>query len=199
MLPRTPQKFTCIGRFASLLAPRASHIRRGLPRRQSRLLAQASGRCERGAILGQSARVLVPEQIAEVTAAAVAPTAFVVLGCRPGRGGLRGAALRRVAACAAVFLDEAGPGDLVLCAGGRVWEGVLEADAFSAALEARGVPGSRVVRERCSMTTGENARYAASLLQRRGVARVRLVTCAWHMPRAAAHFRRHLEARYLGA
>ena len=118
----------------------------------------------------------------------VAPTtAFVVLGCRPSAP----AAQRRLEACAAAFLGGApGPGDLVLCAGGRAWSGRVEADAFAAELSARGVPAARIVRERCSMTTGENARYAAALLARRGISRVRLVTCAWHLPRAAAHFRR---------
>lgn len=116
-------------------------------------------------------------------------TAFVVLGCRPETPTLGGAARRRVEACARAFLASAGPDDLVVCAGGRVWSQRVEADAFAEGLVARGVPPARIVRERCSMTTGENARFVAGQLGRRGVARVRLFTCAWHMPRAAGHFR----------
>ena len=116
-------------------------------------------------------------------------TAFVVLGCRPEAPALGGAALRRVEACARAFLASAGPHDLVVCAGGRAWSARVEADAFAEGLVARGVPRGRVVRERCSMTTGENARFVAGLLARRGISRVRLFTCAWHMPRAAGHFR----------
>lgn len=116
-------------------------------------------------------------------------TAFVVLGCKPESLSLQGAALRRVEGCVRAFRESAAAGDLVVCAGGRAWRGRVEADAFAEALVARGLVPSRVVRERCSMTTGENARFVAGLLSRRGVGRVRLFTCAWHMPRAAAHFR----------
>ncbi len=117
---------------------------------------------------------------------AAPPTAVVVLGCRPGTP----AAWRRVAACADLCLRGPVAAEVVLCAGGRAWRGQVEADVFAAELTARGVSAARIVRERCSMTTGENARYAAPLLARRGIARVRLVTCAWHLPRAVAHFRR---------
>lgn len=116
-------------------------------------------------------------------------TAFVVLGCRPETPTLGGAARRRVEACARAFLASAGPDDVVVCAGGRAWSERVEADAFAEGMAARGIPPSRVVRERCSMTTGENARFVAGQLARRGISRVRLFTCAWHMPRAAGHFR----------
>ena len=54
-----------------------------------------------------------------------------------------------------------------------------------------GVPAAAVVRERCSLTTRDNARLSAQLLRRRGpLGRVTLVTCEWHMARAAALFRR---------
>ena len=124
-----------------------------------------------------------------VSASSPSPaTAFVVLGCRPETPVLAGAALRRVEACARAFLASAGLDDFVVCAGGRAWSERVEADAFAEELVARGIPRARVVRERCSMTTGENARFVAGLLARRGITRVRLVTCAWHMPRAAGHF-----------
>lgn len=120
--------------------------------------------------------------------------AFVVLGCRPGEATeLTGAALRRVEACAAAVREARGDdarSACVVCSGGRAWDGRVEADAFAEGLVRHGVPRERLVLERVSMTTRENARYTAALLRRRRVARVRLVTCAWHMPRAAAHFRR---------
>jgi uncharacterized SAM-binding protein YcdF (DUF218 family) len=65
---------------------------------------------------------------------------------------------------------------------------VVEADAMRDQLMRDGVAGGAVVRERCSLTTRDNARMTADLLRRFGVTRVRLVTCAWHMPRAALLF-----------
>ena len=53
-----------------------------------------------------------------------------------------------------------------------------------------GVPSSQVVRERCSLTTRDNARLTASILRRFEPGVVTLVTCEWHMRRAAALFRR---------
>jgi uncharacterized SAM-binding protein YcdF (DUF218 family) len=41
-----------------------------------------------------------------------------------------------------------------------------------------------------SRDTAENARHMARLLLPQGVRRITLVTDAWHMPRAAAEFRR---------
>jgi uncharacterized SAM-binding protein YcdF (DUF218 family) len=46
------------------------------------------------------------------------------------------------------------------------------------------------VRERCSFSTRENARFTAGVLLRRGVAAAAVVTCGWHMPRAVALFAR---------
>jgi len=53
-----------------------------------------------------------------------------------------------------------------------------------------GVPAEAIVRERCSLSTRENARFTAALLRRRGMRRVTVVTCDWHLPRALAAFRR---------
>lgn len=61
---------------------------------------------------------------------------------------------------------------------------------MSAELVRAGVVADAIVRERCSLSTRENARYTAALLQRRGIDRVVVVTCDWHLPRALAAFRR---------
>lgn len=116
--------------------------------------------------------------------------ALVVLGCRVvtrGARGLEGAAGRRARAAADAFHDGLAP--LVVASGGRVWDGLLEADALAAALEDAGVPAAAIVRERCSFSTLENARFTARLLTRRGARSVGVVTCAWHLPRALRAFR----------
>ncbi len=118
--------------------------------------------------------------------------AITVLGCKHTgpRGGARPAAfLRRVASAARLYRALAAEGRVwVVASGGRAWRGVVEADAMAEELVLRGVPRERIVRERCSHSTSENARFAASALARRGVTRVHLVTCDWHMERAARHF-----------
>lgn len=120
-------------------------------------------------------------------------TTVVVLGCKVGpTGHLSGAAARRVAKAVEVVRGLSGA-VRVVCSGGRAWDGFVEADAFAAALVRLGVPERHIVRERCSMTTIDNARYVAALTCRRGAAgesrgTVVLVTCDWHMPRARAHF-----------
>jgi cyclophilin family peptidyl-prolyl cis-trans isomerase len=67
---------------------------------------------------------------------------------------------------------------------------VVEADAMREELVRAGVPADAIVRERCSLSTRENARFTAALLRRRGMRRVTVVTCDWHLPRALAAFRR---------
>ena len=119
---------------------------------------------------------------------------LVVLGCRPGRGSeVEGAARRRVLTAARAYAEHP-EGTRVVCSGGRAWGGVVEADAFSRALEGLGVPAAVLVRERCSMTTIDNARYVAALWARYvevlgAQPAVHIVTCEWHMPRAERHFR----------
>jgi uncharacterized SAM-binding protein YcdF (DUF218 family) len=120
-------------------------------------------------------------------------TTVVVLGCKVGPSGhLSGAAARRVARAVEVVRGLSGAAR-VICSGGRAWGGAVEADAFAAAVVRLGVPERQVVRERCSMTTIDNARYVAALTERRGAhgeapGSVVLVTCDWHMPRARTHF-----------
>jgi len=82
---------------------------------------------------------------------------------------------------------------VVIASGGRKWDDgpgvVVEADALRDALVEAGVPASAIVRERCSFSTRENARYVARLVRGRAIDEVTLVTSAWHMRRAAALFR----------
>lgn len=116
------------------------------------------------------------------------PDVIAVLGCPVAPGGVRGgAAERRVVRAAQAFRDEVAP--LVVACGGRRWDGVLEADAFAEALRSAGVPPDAVLRERWSVSTAENARHTAALLQGLGLRSVALVTCDWHLPRAARCFR----------
>jgi vancomycin permeability regulator SanA len=134
---------------------------------------------ERGAPLGLGA---------EAQARRTAP--LVVLGCRPiwaGDGRLQGALGRRVGAARERLGGDAG---WFVLTGGRTWQGVVEADAMADDLVRGGVAPEHIVRERCSMTTLENARFSADLLRRAGVGRITLVTCDWHMARAAGLFRR---------
>ncbi len=113
--------------------------------------------------------------------------ALVVLGCKVGP-----TLARRASAAANAWsrLDAC----VIVASGGRSWlhEGALtmEADWLARALVDRGVPIDRVVRERCSHTTRENARFTRELLVRRSIDRVTVVTCEWHLPRATALFAR---------
>jgi uncharacterized SAM-binding protein YcdF (DUF218 family) len=110
-------------------------------------------------------------------------TVVCVLGCRAGSQTL---ARRARAAAETYHLRRA---VLVVACGGRAWEGLVEADDLARMLEEGGVPRDAIVRERCSLDTRDNARFAAGLLERRGIGRIVLVTCAWHLPRAARAFR----------
>jgi uncharacterized SAM-binding protein YcdF (DUF218 family) len=53
-----------------------------------------------------------------------------------------------------------------------------------------GVPEDAIVRERSSRDTHENATCAADILRVRGIRRVVVVTCSWHLPRAVKLFER---------
>lgn len=108
--------------------------------------------------------------------------AVCVLGCRTGSAALA----RRVRAGRDTFFArEAG---IVVACGGRAWGGRVEADEIARMLRDGGVPETAIVRERCSLDTRDNARFAAELLARHDVRDVLVVTCEWHLPRAARLF-----------
>jgi uncharacterized SAM-binding protein YcdF (DUF218 family) len=89
---------------------------------------------------------------------------------------------------------------LVVATGGRAWGGLVEADGMADELLRQGVPPDRIVRERLSLSTRDNARYTAAQLKKRGIERAIVVTCAWHLPRATALFRRQgLKVEGVGA
>jgi uncharacterized SAM-binding protein YcdF (DUF218 family) len=127
------------------------------------------------------------------TASTHASDAIVVLGCRvrlDGGGQLRpGALARRVDAAALAYARRPQEHTVVIASGGRHWEGVVEADVIARELARRGVPETAIARERCSLSTRDNARLTAMSLARRGITRAAVVTCEWHLPRALALFR----------
>ena len=111
------------------------------------------------------------------------PSVVCVLGCRADSATLA----RRAKAAAEVF--RARGATVAVACGGRSWGGLVEADAIARIMVTAGVPEEAIVRERCSLDTRDNARFAASLLARRGLSSVVLITCTWHLPRAERLFR----------
>ncbi|HET7538391.1 MAG TPA: YdcF family protein [Polyangiaceae bacterium] len=112
---------------------------------------------------------------------------LVLLGCRVvGPAALSPPAQRR-ALCAARALREGLTEHIVAC-GGKSWSGVRECDALCAFLIGQGVSERALERESQSHSTRENARFAAGLLLPRGLRRIWLVTCDFHMPRALRCF-----------
>ncbi len=110
---------------------------------------------------------------------------LVLLGCRVlGPARLSAPAARR----AERVLSAYHAGSSVLACGGKAWRGVREADAFAAYLIERGLPEAAIERELHSRSTRQNAHYAAALLLPRGIRRVGLVTCDFHMDRATRCF-----------
>jgi hypothetical protein len=110
--------------------------------------------------------------------------AVCVLGCRS-----QSAALARRAGSASALWKTCEPALVVAC-GGIAWGGRVEADEIARLLEEAGVPESRIVRERRSRDTPENAQEAARLLERHAIEDVILVTCTWHLRRATRLFER---------
>lgn len=117
-----------------------------------------------------------------------ATDAVVLLGCRIDESGVPGAAGMRRARAAAAHFHASGARWMVIC-GGRRWGRHAEAIALARVVEGLGVPQERIVTELCSMSTFENARYAATWLERLEVGSAAVVTCDWHLPRALDSFR----------
>lgn len=114
--------------------------------------------------------------------------ALVVLGCRVPGGRLSHAALRRVERAARAYAEEGA--ELVIACGGKSWDGFQECAVFAEGLAGRGVPRERLLEERESLTTRGNARGVARLLSGRAAARLGVVSCDWHLPRALRLFQR---------
>jgi uncharacterized SAM-binding protein YcdF (DUF218 family) len=83
------------------------------------------------------------------------------------------------------------PNAIVLVSGGPIdpVTNTSEADAVAGYLEELAVPQRRILEERGSADTFENARFCAVLVHPRPGERWLLVTSAWHMPRAMGAFR----------
>ncbi len=73
---------------------------------------------------------------------------------------------------------------------GRLGGGPPEADVIAQQLEAWGIDRSRIVLERGSRNTHENAAASTAIVHDRGWRKVLLVTSAFHMPRALGCFRK---------
>jgi uncharacterized SAM-binding protein YcdF (DUF218 family) len=120
--------------------------------------------------------------------------AIVVLGCRVRLGAdarlSPGALARRVEMGARTYLRRNDASLVIVVSGGRRWGNDVEADVMAGELSRLGVPEAAIVRERCSLSTRENARFTADVLTRRSIDGVTLVTCPWHMERAVRCFAR---------
>ncbi|MET0791039.1 MAG: YdcF family protein [Polyangiaceae bacterium] len=112
---------------------------------------------------------------------------LVLLGCRVvGPAALSATSARRADRALQAF--RSGVSGHLLACGGKAWNGVREADALCAYLIERGMPEQALERELWSHSTRQNAHFAARLLLPRGLRRIGLVTCDWHMQRALKSF-----------
>ena len=92
----------------------------------------------------------------------------------------------------AAQLAEIYPSASILVSGGPIvpTTGRSEADAVAAILVRLGVAPTRILRERASADTYENARFSAAMVHPQRGQRWLLVTSAFHMPRAVGAFRK---------
>ena len=123
----------------------------------------------------------------ELWSGAVEPMSLVLLGCRVVGPTALSPPARRRALHAARALHSGLTRHILVC-GGKAWQGVRETDALCAFLIEQGVPEAALEREAHSHSTRQNAHYAAELLLPRGLRRIWLVTCDFHMPRAVHCF-----------
>lgn len=116
--------------------------------------------------------------------------AIIVAGCRvDGQGRPSDALTRRVNH--AVALHHEGRAPLLVLTGGHSGGPVAEAQAAAALARRLGVDPVALLVEEQSTNTRGNAREAAALLAPRGVQRVLVVSCSWHVWRCERLFRGH--------
>jgi uncharacterized SAM-binding protein YcdF (DUF218 family) len=115
--------------------------------------------------------------------------AIVVLGCAVRNGVPSPALLARVELGARAFREGVAP--LVIASGGRRWGEHVEGVVMERELVALAVPCEAIALELFSLSTVENCWYTARLLRARGMRRVLVATCAWHLPRALVNFARN--------
>jgi uncharacterized SAM-binding protein YcdF (DUF218 family) len=113
--------------------------------------------------------------------------AIVVLGCAVRPDGTPGPAFRRRIALGCELL-RAGHAERLVITGGRVRSPIAEADAARSYIAASSLaPIDALVLETEARNTRENAQRTRAML---GEARVLVVSCSWHVPRARRVFAR---------
>lgn len=114
---------------------------------------------------------------------------LVVLGCRTNGDEPGPALLRRL--LQARHIQEKWQIPSLLFSGGKIWGPLREAEVMLRWWKRHAQPGLDLQMELDSLTTLENARYSATWLKQHPTARVGLVTCDFHMPRAQLYFAWH--------
>ena len=132
-------------------------------------------------------RLVAPLLVPDSPAAA---DAIVVLGagvighCVPNLN-----SLRRVVLASRLFKDGRGP--VLVITGGATGGSCAVADAMMELARDLGVPDEKMIVERESLNTWENAERTAPILRRQNATRILLVTDSLHMRRAAGVFASH--------
>jgi uncharacterized SAM-binding protein YcdF (DUF218 family) len=116
------------------------------------------------------------------------PSAIVVLGCRVTESRPGVALTRRLER--AVLAQKQYPALPVILSGGRKWAGASESEVMHAWWQNSGALSSALITEDSSLTTRQNAAEVARLCEKLGYRHIVLVTCDFHMARAARLFRR---------
>ncbi len=111
----------------------------------------------------------------------------MVLGCSVHEHQPRGALLRRLIQAREV--SRARPELSIIVSGGKTWQGTSESRAMANWWQEEGT-AAPVTTEDHSHTTWENALWVARLCQQEHYQTVHLVTCDFHMRRAASLFAR---------
>ena len=111
---------------------------------------------------------------------------LVVLGCKVSAGAPGAALARRLSQ--ARLVSEQYPTLPVIFSGGRAWDGITESTAMWRWWQSFGTEAP-TLQEDQSQTTLQNAREVGKLCRARGLSCVHLITCDFHMPRAAFLFK----------